>query len=113
MGTQSPGQSLEGAHPQGGEQSLAPLGQTNMSCEVCAPWGPLTRLSLCIWGWPEWVVHRPGVLVSRGREHPRTFWFDQVLPTKRVSRRCEGPGGFRPPPPMCHRGSWLSQDGWE
>lgn len=39
--------SPEGAHPQGGGQSLVSLGQANMSYGVCAPWGPLTRLALC------------------------------------------------------------------
>lgn len=59
-GPEDPEPSPEGAHPQGGEQSLVSLGQANMSYGVCAPWGPLTRLSLCggfgIGGLLEWVL---------------------------------------------------------
>ena len=78
-----PGESQEGA-PSGHGQSLVPGGQCPMG--VSGPTSSSCQRSLArglhVWGLPESWPHTRGAGIQ-GRERPRTFWFDSVLPAGR------------------------------
>lgn len=106
LGTQSLGRVQGDPPPLGHQQSLVPLGKSDISWGSLCPVGisgptlsACQVTSKCFQGLGSAMVRGAGI---QARERPRTFRFDQVLPSGRVPRRCEGPGSLGPLPPTCH-----------